>query len=100
LGQSNRHVHETASRQRQEQPIRSLLERTVVGNGFQFDRCRQVGRVFEELLDAPIISVQKLLEHQARKELRLRVGLGTIFMGIVWQRELTDEVADDQHCPR
>ena len=67
----------------------------MIGNRLQLDRGPQIGSVFKELLNAAIVPMEKLFQYQAGEELRLRVCLGTIFMRIVRQRKLANQVPND-----
>src|ERR1700687_2199709 len=56
-----------------------------MGHAFKVKECLQGIEVLENANQSAIICTEKRLQHQADKQLRLRVSLGTIAMRIVRQ---------------
>ncbi len=98
--QTHRRAEEFSHRRREQQPPRRFLKRGEVGNLLQSqlrDERRIVGQVDRQ---APIVGLQKLLQHQAGEELMLRELLGTIPMGVLRQCPLCRCQRRQNDCPR
>ena len=80
-----------------QQPIGRLLQRREVGHLFQADRCGQRIAVRQQPDRAPIGEVVKVLQHQTRKQLRLRELLGAEPMRIRGQRSFRHRQRFAQH---
>ena len=97
LAEPHRHVQEAVGELGTQESLCCLLQRAMVGNVRELNGRCQLRRVLQELLDAPIVAVQELLEYQAGEQLRLRVRLGTELMRVVRQRQLANQIADQQN---
>lgn len=65
----------------------------------QFDHRAQIGRVQQQLPDAAIVELEKVLERQTSEELMLGELLGAEVMRIRRQRFARLRVGDLQHLP-
>lgn len=93
----DRFFEQSTNGMRDQQTSCCLLKCGEMWNLFQFDRGDQVGGVGEGRRQFAVIQPQKLLEHQASKELRLRKFLWAAAMRVAGQTRLTNRKSDLQH---
>ena len=100
FAQADRLVEEPADRLGAEQSLGRFLECGVIGDLLQLDGGCQIRHISQQRFHPAIIAMQEFFEDQTRKQLWLRVGLGTEFVRVVGQRQLPDEVAHQQNLAR
>ncbi len=79
------------------QPRGRLLKRGEMGHLRQVNHRRQLAKVLQQRRQLAIVELQKLLEHQAGKQLRLRVCLGTKAVRVVRQDKPADKIRQLQY---
>src|SRR5260370_9997046 len=65
-----------------QKPAAGLLQGCVMRHAFKVEVCLQSIEIVEDAHQSAIICAEKRLQHQTDKQLRLRVGLGTVSMRI------------------
>ena len=74
-----------------------LLQRRKMRHALEpqhFTQLRMIGQMRD---DAPIIGLQKVLQHQASEELMLRELLRTVGMRVEWQHPLSGDERRPRH---
>lgn len=71
-----------------------------MGHQPQSNHTAQIRRVAEQRRQLAIVKLQKLLQHEAGKELWLGKLLGAKLMRVVVQRARAHEIGHLQHLPR
>ena len=96
----DRRVEQAPGRRGGEQTSRRFLQRRVVRNRAELQRLKQRRTIGQMSHHAPIVGLQKALQHQTGKELMLRELLRAVAMRVERQRPLGSRQRRQQHCAR
>ena len=78
--------------------MRRFLECGVVGNFLEFEYRAEVGGINEYVHDATIVGGEEFFQYKAGDEGWLSELLGTLLVGIEWERMLCGYIGNECDC--